>query len=366
MATTEKAEKIADDGSKEKRIRSYDPLALAIVGGKCLDEEEQGPLDTFVDVDDELHDAGLMAPLDESFVLNIDAFGVHTPVKVRIRDGIPFIVFGRHRVRAARRINRKRVATGQPIIRVDATVEVSKDERRIMGVMFSENAARLTRGFAETVANLRRYMERGVSIEDAAMTFNMDAAKAKSWVDFDDNAIDVVRDYVHRDIMSVSAGIEIMRAGGPDKQRAVLVALFEDMGLISPVDPVAEVANPRPMQKVIDEANANLDARAARAAETKSTRAKVVGARAARQAAKRVTAPTKNAGIGDKRTMTKLLAKVRDKSMTLKAQRTLDFFEGAENMLTLILGGDEGKETDERLVELLKEVRKEMQKGKPK
>lgn len=360
------------EAGKEKRIRSFDPMELAISGGKCLPDDEQGPLDTDVDIDDELYDPRLTKDLDGPFVANVDAFGVHTGIRYKMRDGVPFVVFGRRRVRAARRVNRERTKTGQPTMRVDGGIEASNDERRIMGVMYSENAARFNDGFTDTVANLRRYMERGVSLDDAAMTFNLPPAKAKSWIDFDDNAIDAVRDLVHRDVMSVSAGVEIVHAGGPDDQRAALLALLQDAGLATSAMTMGAavegfatkvVATQAAVDAAIAEANTKLAAQKPNKRTGKTPAQAKLSARAARGAAKSVARPNANSGVTDRRTMNRLLQVMRDKSHGKASEKTIAFWEGAENMLTLIVGGDEGKETDARLVELLKEVRKAMSKG---
>lgn len=350
-------------GPKEKRIKSYSPFDLAIAGGKCLPDDEQGPLDTDVDLDDPLYDPRLLKDLDPAVEANVEVLGVLVPVNVTMRDGVPFVVAGKRRVRMARRISRRRAAKNEPAIMIDTSLVASKTGLRLTAALIAENAGRLNDGFVETVANMRRFMERypGTSIEDAAVTFAIDVEKAKRWMDFDDNAIEVVRDFVHRDVLSVSAGIEIVRAGNPDAQRVALADLLQDAGLVDLPETPAPSSGPMPAEPSakakIEQAKAKIDARA------KAGKATKISARAARSASKRVSAPSKNEGVRDVRTLTKLLQAMRDLSHKGKADRTLAFWDGAEHMLTLVLGGDEANETDDRLVELLKAVRTAMRKA---
>ncbi len=361
MATTKAEGKTAT----EKRNKLYDPMALAIAGGKMLSDDECGPLDTDVDIDDPLYDSRLMHELTEEFILNVNAFGVHTAIKVTMRDGVPFVVAGRHRVRAARRVNRDRTKTGQPLMTIEASVEPGKDDRRLMGIMDSENAARFNDGFTEVITKIRGRMGRGVSLEDAAIQFNMPLERAKSWLGFDDAAIDVLRDFVHRDIMSVTAGMEIVRAGGPDAQRAALRAMLEDAGLIDAPLGVGELTQEQfeHASKTDEVLTAALKKASAAPPASKKRANKKLSVSAARTATKATTKPTAQLGVPDMKTKTKLLQALRDKSHAKASEKTLSFWEGAENMLTLIMGGDEAKETDARLTDMLKDVRKAMKAG---
>lgn len=304
---------------KRGNLYSYDPADLCIVGGKTLPADQQGPNDTDVDPADPLHDERVALTMEEPFILNIDAFGVKTPITVVKRNGIPTVVVGRQRVRAARLVNVRRAKTGQPLIRIDAVLESSRtDGTRLMGAMIAENAGRRDDDFATTVAKLRRYMERGVSIEDAAVTANMKTNQAKAWLKFDETAIPEVRDAVVSGKLSVSAGMEIARgAKSPELQAKALAATLE----------------------------------ASAAGNGKAT------TNAARTAAKKaVKGDDVVVGVHDRRTQKKLLQAVADKDLKNAGERTIAFWEGVENALMLVLGD---AEADKRLVELLAKVRKD-------
>jgi hypothetical protein len=83
---------------KRGNLYSYDPTSdICIVGGKILPANEQGPLDTDLDMADPLYDERVSKPLKDAFVATVEEFGVMTPVKVIKRDGVPCVIAGRRR-----------------------------------------------------------------------------------------------------------------------------------------------------------------------------------------------------------------------------------------------------------------------------
>lgn len=294
----------------------YDPETdLAIAGGKVIkNRDEHGDLDTSEDEDDELYDERLHIELDEPFVKNVDAFGVHTAIVIVKRNGVPFVVAGRRRVRAARRVNHARDKTGQPRMRVPATILRTNDETRLMGNMISENEGRQDDTLPAKIQKMKRYMGRGVSVEDAAIAFSIPTAMAKSWLAFEDRATPELLAAVESGRLTISQGVEISRAGEAPAQ----LAAFRDI-------------------------------------EAKLASGQKTTTRDARSAAKQAkTGVAVENGLPNRREQRKLLQLVRDTSHSTKSAEKLAWFQGVEDALLAILGETDA---DPRIVELVKKVR---------
>lgn len=339
----------ATTSEKRGNLFSNDPMNVGIIGGlEIANEHERGPLDTADDPTHELSDIKrLRAPLDEPFYFGVEFAGVKVPITCKKYNGVLFVVVGRKRLRAARRANIARAMRGEPPMVITYIIEASNDKAKLAGLVMLENNARTDDDHGTKVDKLRAFMERyNCDLEVAAHYANEKPNVLKAWLAFDESAIDDIKAAVYSGQMSISAGIEISRAGNPEQQAQALQLALGGLDDVAP-----------------DVAPTTSDASAETPRPAKSKPAKL-SARAARQAAKTVSRPNANQGVGDRRTQMRLLQALRDKAHNLKAQRTLDFFEGAENMLTLIMGGDEAKETDVRLVELLRDLRKAMKAGK--
>lgn len=312
---------------KRGNLYSYHPSELRIIGGLALPEAERGEHDTIVEPTDPLYDERIGLVLEESFIANIDALGVTTPIKVAKLDGFVTVIVGRQRVRAARIVNQRRSARGEPPLMISATLEPSRDGTRLMSIMIAENEGRYADTYATKMAKARRYLERGVATDDAAVIFNMKPAQLRAWLRFDADASDVVRQAVESGKISISAGMELVRAGDADAQATALHALSsaDDEAL----DAMADAASAKPRK---------------------------ITATAAREAAKRVTkGADANTGISDRRTMRKLLQACFDKDHPKNtSERTIAFWSGVENALMLILGD---QDADKRLVEMLNAIR---------
>lgn len=293
---------------------SFDPLEVCIVGGKCLSREEQGPLDTVVDEKHALWDKRLLMTLGDEFAANIYTHGVETPVLIAKIDGVPTVIAGRRRVRAARLANRKRKDRGEPLMKVDAKQvrDPADNLSGLMGSMIQENEARDDDNLATKLYKLKRLMAMGVSIEDAAKRFTVSLAHIKTWLAFDDNALTATKKAVESGKISPSAGIALARVKEPEKQKEALEEVLAH---------VAEGGRASP--------------------------------RVAKLAAKNKGNKTK-AGVTDKRTLAKLLNAVQNVSHPHNSsEKTLAWWAGAEETLKLVIGEDD---IDMRLQKVLDEV----------
>lgn len=293
-----------------------DPSDLCIIGGSVLVGDERGELDTEATADDELFDPRLQDALTDEFINNIDAHGVDTPILIAKINDVATVVAGRSRVRAARAVNARRKARGEPGIKVDCKMKRGT-AASLMGAMIAENEARRDDDLMSKIAKLKRYMNRGISVEDAATTFNVTAAVAKTWLAFDDNAINATKKAVEQGKISPSAAIVLARTKEPEKQKEALDELL--------------VSAP---------AGTKGSARAARIATNNTGGTNVVG-------------------VTDKRTLKQLLDAVMEVPHPHNSsEKTLAWWEGVEDTLKLVIG--EKDRGDQRLIDILGGVRKAM------
>lgn len=278
---------------------SIDPLELCIVGGKRLVADEQGPLDTDHGPEHDLYDQRLDEALTEEFVNNIDAHGVDTPIIIVKLDDVAAVVAGRKRVRAARLVNLRRKKRGEPLIKIDCKLKRAAGSA-LLGAMIRENEARTDDGILTKIDKLKRLMDRGVSVEDAAIEFNVKLATVKGWLAFEDCATTETKAAARDGKLSASAASELAKIGDPDKQREKLAGMLSTGGKVS--------------------------------------------ARVARAASK--IARGKAAGVADKKTQKKLLHVVQAASHPNISEKTAAWWDGAEAMLKLVLGD---KDIDARL-----------------
>jgi ParB family chromosome partitioning protein len=304
--TVAKSKKQAFDHARNS-MWSIDPDDLCIMGGKVLPKDELGSLDTEEDEDDPLYDVRLHEPLTEEFVNNIYAVGVDTPIIIAKVNDLPTVVAGRSRVRAARVANKRRKANGEPLIKVDCKMKRDSDTG-LMGTMISENEARRDDDMMTKIAKAKRYLNKGVSPEDAAVRFNVSLATFKNWLAFDDNALTATKKAVEQGKISPSAAVTLARIKEPEKQKEALDELLTHAP-----------------------AGGKASARHARIAANNTGNNNVVG-------------------VTDKRTLKKLLAAVQDVSHPHNSsEKTLAWWEGVEDTLKLVIG----EEADKRLREIL-------------
>jgi ParB family chromosome partitioning protein len=299
----------------------FDPLDLVLIGGKALEGDERGPHDTDDGKEHPLWDRRTLEPLEEPFIANIDAYGVHTSIIVTKMDGKPTVIAGRQRVRAARVVNARRKKRGEAPIKVTATTRASSDatDERIattlLGPMTSENEGRRNDGILGKIEKLHRLKERGVSDADAAITFCVSPKTIAAWLAYDEGATKEMKRAVEAGKITISAATDIVRKlGEPEKQNAALEEVL-----------AAVPSGARPSRR---------EAKAAAKKATKGSEA--------------------NVGVTEKRVQKKLLAYLKDLPHSNASVSTLSWWSGAEAMLELILGEDDA---DKKIVEALEKSR---------
>ena len=301
---------------------SFDPDGLCIDGGKCLPKEEQGPLDTEVDESSPLWDVRLRKPLDPEFVANISTFGVDTPILVVKREGIPYVVAGRRRVRAARVANRKRKAQGEPLMKIDAKQKRDSD-MGLLGAMLQENQVRQDDDLLTALEKAKRLMNGGVSMEDTALRLGVTLPHFKTWLAFDDNALGATKKALAAGKISPSTAITLARTKEPEQQRAALDEVLATVG-------AGGKSSPRAAKEAV-----------------KAAGGKVV------------------ASITDKKTLKRLYEAVQNVPHPHNSSdKTLAFWEGAEQMLVLIMGEEDADQRLEKVYAELKSVMKTEQRAK--
>lgn len=290
---------------------SFDPLEVCIIGGKCLPKEEQGPLDTAVDENDALWDPRLHEALADEFCANISTFGVDTPILIVKRDGVPMVVAGRRRVRAARLANRGRKSRGEPLMKVDAKQKRDTDAG-LLGALIQENEGRYDDDLLSKLVKAKRLMNAGVSPEDVALRFQVSLAHFKTWLAFDDNALTATKRAVETGKISPSTAITLARIKEPEKQKEALDEVLTH---------VAEggKASPRLARNV---------------AKDKGNKVKT--------------------GVTDQRTLKRLFDAVQGISHPHNSsEKTLAWWDGVEEALKIVMGE---KDVNERLTAILKQV----------
>lgn len=273
---------------------SIDPSEICIIGGRALPADERGPLDTDHGPEHDLYDARIEEALTEEFVNNIDAHGVDTPIIIVKLDDVATVVAGRKRVRAARIVNLRRKKKGEPLIKVDCKLKRVEGAGAV-GAMIRENEARTDDGILTKIDKLKRLMDRGVSVEDAAIEFNVKGITVKGWLAFEDNATAETKAAARAGRLSASAAAELARIPDPDAQREKLALMIGSGEKVS-----ARVARA-----------------ASRMARGKATR------------------------ISDAKTQKKLLHVVQSMAHPNVSEKTAAWWEGGEEMLKLVLGRED-------------------------
>ena len=293
--------KVTDNATKST-VYSYDPLALAIMGGAdALPEAERGPLDTPTDKAHPLYDERLKLKLTKEWVANIKARGVlEAPTVVDI-EGVPFLVNGRQRVRAARLANAQLAEEGAPPLRVTCNL-VRVGELGMLSSMVALNI-HTDDAVSVKIAKLKRLIERGVSVEEAAVLFATRPATVKAWLQYDETALPDVKKAVNSGKIPQTTGAEIARLP-PDKQLTALAGVLK--GAVSDKTDRKE--------------------RTGNAAKAKRVIARAGG---------------KATSISDKKTLKRFLAAVEnlEHPKSVKGSDLL-WWSGVEAALHLVLGGD--------------------------
>lgn len=195
----------AYQASRKTNLLTFDPDVLVIVS----------------DPKHPLYDPSFEDEISESFVANIDHYGVIEPVVVRKNPetGDIEVVAGRTRVRAARIVNKNRKKRGEPALMVPGIPKKGEDVS-LMGVMVSENEARKDKSPLHKARVMQRMVERGVSAQDLATTFNCSIGTVKNLLGLL-GATAAVKKAVDRGEVSAAVGYKLARME-PEEQRAKL------------------------------------------------------------------------------------------------------------------------------------------------
>jgi ParB family transcriptional regulator, chromosome partitioning protein len=158
-----------------------------------------------------LYDDRVEQPLSEEFIANIDYFGVVEPIVVRknTEDGRNEVVAGRQRVRAALEVNKRRKKRGDKLMLVPATIKRG-DDALMMGIMASENEARVANTPMQRALLIQRMLNHGMDEKSVAMAMNTSIATVKNLLALME-APAAVRNAVQNGKVSAAVGYKLAR-----------------------------------------------------------------------------------------------------------------------------------------------------------
>jgi ParB family chromosome partitioning protein len=202
---------MAKQALEAKRLNafSFDPDDLVIVGLDTKDGKEHP-----------LYDERIHLALEETFIRNVQAFGVLQAVTVRKNGDKAEVVAGRQRVRAAREANKRLKAAGCEPIMVPVMIRRG-DDSRMFGVMISENENRAADDMNVKLDKLQRYLATGKDENDAATAFGVSLQTIKNWLSLLE-AAPQVRKAIDTGKISPTAGMKIARL--PREQQVEVLA----------------------------------------------------------------------------------------------------------------------------------------------
>ncbi|MGL4257983.1 MAG: ParB/RepB/Spo0J family partition protein [Microbacterium sp.] len=140
-------------------------------------------LDTKDGPEHPLYDERIGLPIDESMVLSIMAHGVLQVVKVAVYDGVPYVVDGRQRVRAARIANERLKAGGEPLVslRVEGENGRKISDNRLLTAMVAMNEIRQTDDVLVKAGKAERMSARGMTTAEIATAFGVTPQCVRDW-----------------------------------------------------------------------------------------------------------------------------------------------------------------------------------------
>lgn len=221
MATKKKVANAGKDsrkvhGSEKKTdLHLFDPDKLTLVE----------------DAKSDLYDKRVHEAPKETFILNIMALGVHTPIKVwkNPETSETEVVFGRKRTLALREANRRLRARGDEPKLIPATILHSKPAGAI-GMMISENEHREEDTTSNRAEKAARMIDRGASLEDAANALGVEVAQVKNLLAYN-SAPGYVRKAVEDEKVTLSNGIKaakVWEKDGPEAGRKIIDKLIAE------------------------------------------------------------------------------------------------------------------------------------------
>jgi ParB family chromosome partitioning protein len=200
-----------DDG---KRLNAFavDPGKLTIVGY----DTDDGP-------EHPLYDKRVKLPVDENLAKDMLLNGFRGAIEVRRNGDKLEVVFGRQRVKAARKVNEWAKERNLEPVLVSCFVKKGTDAA-MFGVRIGENIHRKGLGLLDMADELRRYLDMGRTEEDAAVTFGMTKTNVKNLMRLND--LDgQVRKAVEDEELSPSAAAALAELSR-EEQREELIKLL--------------------------------------------------------------------------------------------------------------------------------------------
>lgn len=158
-----------------------------------------------------LYDERATQELSDEFVCNVDYYGILEPVLIRKNtetDALE-VVAGRQRVRAAIEANKRRKKRGDKLLLVPAIVKRGED-LSMMGVMASENEARVANTPMQRAGLMQRMLNRGATEKDIATSMACSSATVKNHLALLE-APAAVRNAVQNGKVSAAVGYKLAR-----------------------------------------------------------------------------------------------------------------------------------------------------------
>lgn len=146
------------------------------------------------DKDSPFYDPRVELSVNDELVANIlyDMQGVLEPVGI-CKDGTdPIVLYGRQRVKAARKANVKLLKKGLPPLRVPCIIKKG-DEANLFGISISENEHRLDDSVIAKAKKLQRYYSFGGTKKGAAEIFGVSQVAIGNWEKILDLASEVIK-----------------------------------------------------------------------------------------------------------------------------------------------------------------------------
>jgi ParB family transcriptional regulator, chromosome partitioning protein len=179
----------------ESKVMHFDPGSLTIV----------------TDAKHPLYDSRSEQPIADEFICNIDFHGILEPVLIRKNpetDALE-VVAGRQRVRAAIEANKRRKKRGDKLLLVPAIVKRGED-LSMMGMMASENEARVANTPMQRAGLMQRMLDRGADEKGVATAMSCSVATVKNHLALME-APAAVRNAVQNGKVSAAVGYKLAR-----------------------------------------------------------------------------------------------------------------------------------------------------------
>lgn len=161
------------ENARRGNLFHLDPSAVTIIG---LDTDH-GP------GEHPLYDERIKLPLDEGMILSVMALGVQQTVRVTVENGVPLVVDGRQRVRAAREANARLAKAGEPLltVKVEGENAAKISPERLMSTMVALNEIRRDDDVLVKATKADRMRARGIPDKDIAIAFGVTTQAVANW-----------------------------------------------------------------------------------------------------------------------------------------------------------------------------------------